>query len=1545
MLRILFVLFLFVHQLFFAQTSKLELVIPDGISNSLVKIIKNPNLTQAVFNENDSNKILVWDLEKNKEQFNATLTSKVLSIYYHPNEKYIYVGTKDCVYIFDAETGKILKKKPGSNYQNNPKSGLNPFINQQFVYLKDNDVVVAELLSDEEKIWKNSEQDYIPHEVIFDSENQLFFVTDGMQILTLDKNLNTQKKYDYGNCNTFYTVGKHLIMFDHFSNENFKSFDLQSGKLLKDFGEQNNNEDYITHFGENIILKQGEKLIQKNLLNGNTEKTVTVKLNEIYNSDISQDQKSLLFYGKNSEEESDTEVNIVDLQNFTSMKYKISENENSSFSKAIFDEENFNLYQFSENEISKNSIFNGQAKNIFKFSDESEINFSGSDFGPSFVSNQFLILNLQDKNFDESIVCFDANTFKQLWSFSEKEMNFFNVSVDKQNEKVIVFDYPSSYTVIDIPTGKKILSEKSDKPTFVLPINKNKILKIQSNSVNESLITEYSLSGSTNSYKIPAENLGEVRGAFVDDRNLYVQFNTSILSFDFNDFSKAPSSKPIHLSGKKVIDIIGEKFLYTYSNTKDRKFNGYVDWETQTEHPSQEDLYFFIYHQPLKQILLKDSEETIYLLDEVSKEVFKTDFKIKGNKDFKIYHDQYLVYKDEKNYKVYDLKKRLIKNDIESFSVPTISRDGNLYYDFGKIKSAKNGKVFTSLPTGNGQFSSPSKIYFSNKNGEILYFDENQILTKKDLKNNSINTYPVFPFSYDDIKFELLNSNLVLASKESEGLKRDYKIIDVNSGNLTDLSENSMMLDDFKVNDKILSINTSESLKIFDLENAEQILETPSYSYKNINGEYIIYDDSQTIKCFDLKTKKILWENNIPRKNYKSYISDVMNNTVFITNDKTLYALDLWTGEILSNFQLSSQITLFYSDPMIVFPEKNQILINIGNDFKSKYQLLQYQNKSFVPLEIPSFLITDSSKIKQEYNIGESDNFSINGDILAIFNYSSGRFSVQNTKLKTLLFEKQFTENTVGISWEVMEKQKLIFMYNNSGKVWMMDYQNKKSYEYNISGNKFVIEQNKLYVSNYGKSIDVYNIQNPENLIKMYTLVPLPEKEYLIYNEKGYYLSTKNAAKNIQFRKDDELYSFEQFDLIFNRPDLVLQSMQSSNADLEEMYQKAVAKRLKRQGYTVTEAFDEAPEIEILTPKNSLETDRNSVEIELKADGKNQNLSKIIVKVNDNLYKEISAKGKNFKIKESIILNKGANSIEVYALNSKNIKSTSEKINVVQNIKDEQNPKVYFFGIGVSNYKDSNFNLRYAAKDVKDTEEAFKSRYSNIETTLLIDEQVTVENIKKIKQKIASAKTDDLVIIAFCGHGVLDKEYNWYFATHDLDFSQPQKRGFSYNDLMELTSTIECRQKLVTIDACHSGEIDSEEISTQKTDSTQKLPEVIKIGEVVATKRGSEANSVTQDGGTTSFALMKEMFSDLESSNGTVVISASGGMEYAFEGGNYKNGVFTFCMLNELNDSIWNNLKISELQKTVMEKVYKLTNGKQQPNVRAGTLNYDWIVW
>lgn len=95
---------------------------------------------------------------------------------------------------------------------------------------------------------------------------------------------------------------------------------------------------------------------------------------------------------------------------------------------------------------------------------------------------------------------------------------------------------------------------------------------------------------------------------------------------------------------------------------------------------------------------------------------------------------------------------------------------------------------------------------------------------------------------------------------------------------------------------------------------------------------------------------------------------------------------------------------------------------------------------------------------------------------------------------------------------------------------------------------------------------------------------------------------------------------------------------------------------------------------------------------------------------------------------------------------------------------------------------------------------------------------------------------------------------------------------------------------------------------------------------------------------------MKEMFSDLRKGTGAVVVSSAGGGEFAFEGENWKNGVFTYSMLNGINTLLADKNKdkkitISELQDYIMKQVQSLTNGRQKSTMRQENIDNDFVIW
>ncbi len=1571
----LFLLLLLSPVLGFSQ-AEIELIIPEGIKKSLLTAVKNHDQSDLVLCERESNKIVVWDLTANKEKLNLKLSSEIIGVAYHPSDKYIYASTTQSVYIIDADNGNIIRQKAGSNAI---KKNFSPFMDDRFLYIADNQLHIGNIFSDGEQKIDTSDEDFYPVSANYAPNSQeIFLFTEYTGVYVFDKSLISRERQiietdSYGD---YYVFDNKLFRYRSGGSPNFEVYDLKSGQLTTEITIQqddyanfyNKSKKYIGHYQDKLFVYERDNIIVRDLTTGKAIKSIPLKFKEVHDIVLSEYANALMVhgtiphideYGNNITVE---DIDIYDLTGYTRKKFE-SPIENKSMWAAnhvVFDDDNFFIYRFAEDQILKNDIRTGHLISSFQVKKGKEIDVY-SHQKPKIVNNKYILVTLNNEEYKKSIACIDIDRNRIVWFFDKIENSFFQVKINQKQDILTIIDegYPNNaYTVLDIETGKTLFQENSTEKLKIYPVNNDRILQLSTyeevswnNPVREFHISEHFVSqNKTTLYKIPTVNIGWNDDALLSTKNLYVKFTNHLLTFDLNDLSKPKDSISLDMQDYKLIDVHDNRYLYIHNISKEKILKVY-DLTERKMILAQEDLSFASYLRGTKQILVKNSNDDLSLFDITTQKLTPTQVNLSQTRDIKILHDKWLIYSDDKNENIYDLVNNRIKHRLDKSGIMSVSRDGHLYYDYQKIKLAKDGSDFVVLPGKVALPSSMRKISLDEKSDEIVYLDDNNLLSFLDLSQKKLNTFQLFSSSGYDVKYERLNGNLFLLSNDASMLEKEYKILDINNGKTVNLSDNAFEIGGFELNNEQLIITDNERLKIFDLDNAEQLFEAESFGYRILDNTLIIFRDREKISLYDTESNVILWETQMPFYLGGGHFSTTLGNTIFTTISETeIGALDLGTGKIKSRHTLPSNLftlgSFFAIEPISIHPQTNHIYVNVGNLEGAEYLVFDYKNDEFIALNIDVENAIDIPKLKTDYQINENDNFSLNNNILAVYKYDTRQFSVYDTQSKTTLFEQDIALGHSGLTWEVMESRKIIFLYNRSGNLLFIDYGNKKSSQHKIDGNKFKIYNNLLFVSDYGKKIDVYEYKGTKSLTKLYSLIPMPNGSYIFYTPEGYYLSTKEGAKHLQFKQNEKLYPFEQFDLVYNRPDVVLKAMKSTNAELIKMYENAHKKRLKRHDYTVTTSLNLAPDAHIIRKSALPEDHDKSVAIEINADAKADRLCKIVIKVNDNLYKEIPTDSKKHHATENVPLNKGQNTIEVYALNSKNIKGISDKLDIFHKEEEFKSPKVYFFGIGVSDYEDESFNLKYASKDIQDMAGTLSERYPDMDTNILLDSDVTVENIKKFKQKLSQTHTDDLVIISLCGHGVLDEGYNWYFATHDMDFQHPQKRGFSYADLINLTNNIASRQKLITLDACHSGEVDTDEIGHHVHDiNHQNDHEQEEIGNVVATKRGSNPVNITKDGGKTSFALMKQMFADLESSNGTIVISASGGMEYAFEGGNYRNGVFTYSILNLLYDSVWNTLKVSELQKAVMENVYRLTNGRQQPNVRTGTLNYDWVVW
>ena len=398
---------------------------------------------------------------------------------------------------------------------------------------------------------------------------------------------------------------------------------------------------------------------------------------------------------------------------------------------------------------------------------------------------------------------------------------------------------------------------------------------------------------------------------------------------------------------------------------------------------------------------------------------------------------------------------------------------------------------------------------------------------------------------------------------------------------------------------------------------------------------------------------------------------------------------------------------------------------------------------------------------------------------------------------------------------------------------------------------------------------------------------------------------------------------------------------------MTDAYRKAWLKRIKKLGIDTTyfQAGYNTPEADFVN-REKIEDEQKDEMLTLHIQGSDSTgrLDRFNIWVNEvplfglKGITILSRRTNYFDTTITIILSQGENSIETSVTNSNGMESYRSPL-LVKYIPSKEAAtieKLHFIGVGINNFTSTEYNLNWSVKDIRDLALHFKKRYgNNCSIDTLFNEQVTTGNIKALKDSLFKTGINDKVIIAYSGHGLLSKDYDYYLSTYTVNFDKPSENGLPYDDLENLLDSIPARKKLMLIDACHSGEVDKEELVTiTSTSDSLKLKRGLKP---VAYKNKKHL------GLKNSFELMQSLFVNVGKNTGATVISAAAGTQFALERNDLKNGVFTYSILEAMKQ--YPTMKISELKKIVSEKVEKLTNGLQKPTSRNETIAADWTIW
>jgi len=549
--------------------------------------------------------------------------------------------------------------------------------------------------------------------------------------------------------------------------------------------------------------------------------------------------------------------------------------------------------------------------------------------------------------------------------------------------------------------------------------------------------------------------------------------------------------------------------------------------------------------------------------------------------------------------------------------------------------------------------------------------------------------------------------------------------------------------------------------------------------------------------------------------------------------------------------------------------------------------------------------------------------------------------------------------------------------YYTDYHIILYDFKNDSILYKKYSDNSFytnVIFNDKIIIAKqFSQGIELLPIKN-KKVIKHNA----NKKEDIFYTE-NYYKATKGIIQRIGININDKVYPVENFDLIYNRPDKILEDIGYAEKDYLAALKKSRLKRFNKNNINpenVEDAFavSNFPLIKFIN-KDKLKsvTDKEKLNIEFMVYDSLFGVSQYQIFINniplyENSGKIVNTNPKKIKqLKESIILTKGNNNIKIVCTNKNNIKSFADFFSISYQTKDVVKPSIYLVTIGISEYMNKSYTLKYAAKDAADIQKLY-CKYDTIKSSLgyepfimknysfpddfidtvyhlqITNKQAVKKNILKLKTLLENSTEEDIVMIFLSGHGLLDNKDSYYFAAYDINFENPSAKGISYEEIISLLEGIPARKRILFMDTCHSGDLDEDNSEDEETINI--LDKRISISN---TKGARVEYSGTNKSNYSSFDLMKDMFIDFNY-KGTIVVSASGGLGFALEDDKWANGVFTYALISGIKDmtadiNMDRKIMISELKQYIFNQVNILTKGKQKPTAREENIEFDFRIW
>ncbi|MEI7492033.1 MAG: caspase family protein [Bacteroidota bacterium] len=332
------------------------------------------------------------------------------------------------------------------------------------------------------------------------------------------------------------------------------------------------------------------------------------------------------------------------------------------------------------------------------------------------------------------------------------------------------------------------------------------------------------------------------------------------------------------------------------------------------------------------------------------------------------------------------------------------------------------------------------------------------------------------------------------------------------------------------------------------------------------------------------------------------------------------------------------------------------------------------------------------------------------------------------------------------------------------------------------------------------------------------------------------------------------------------------------------------------------------PEIKITSPKTESKTSSPSISLtcELKENG--DEIKQVRIFVNDKLVSDETRgmKAAGNTATYNVTLLPGLNSVKAVAITKNGYQSGAGEVTVTYSGTVAES-KLFVLAIGIDKYRNTAYNLNYAAADASSIVDRIKSSGAGIFKSINVysyqNESAKRDSILVGFDKIAAqAQPQDAFILFYAGHGVMsegtaDVPKDFYLVLQDItqlygNDKKLKERGISAVELRELSKKISAQKQVVFLDACQSGA----------------------AVETFAMRGAAEEKAILQ----------------LARSTGSYLIASTGTEQYATEFKELGHGVFTYAILQALSCTAEGSVKdkkitIQELSAYLNDNIPTLT--------------------